>query len=423
MKNPEKFHSVGAKVPKGVLLTGEPGTGKTLLAKAIAGEAGVQFFFSSGSDFEEVFVGLGSKRIRQLFADAKKSAPCLIFIDEIDALGGSRKNEKFAYSRQSLNQLLVEMDGFDQKDNVIVIAATNQPRLLDNALKRAGRFDKEIAVPVPDIKGREDIFRLYLDRVYHDESIDITKLAKSTTGITGADISNIVNTAVIHAVELNKTVCSQEDIDFAIDRLSMGVERRTVMNEVEKKSTAVHELGHTLAALLTANTMKVRKVTILSRGQALGFTSFLGAEATEPETKEKVQAVLDICMGGRVAEEMFYGTDHINTGCTADLRSASKLAYDHLRGGMFQDLTGVANTRDVKVIGGEYENQLDSSAEQLLTASYHRTAKKLQPYRQLIDALSEELVRKETMTDVELREWLQRYYAHSPSTFQLFVGL
>lgn len=423
LKNPEKFHSVGAKVPKGVLLTGEPGTGKTLLAKAIAGEAGVQFFFASGSDFEEVFVGLGSKRVRTLFADAKKAAPCLIFIDEIDALGGSRKNEKFAYSRQSLNQLLVEMDGFDQKDNVIVIAATNQPGLLDNALKRAGRFDKEIAVPVPDIKGREDILRLYLDKVYHDESIDITKLAKATTGITGADISNIVNTAVIHAVEQNKLVCTQEDIDFAIDRLSMGVERRTLMTPDEKKSTAVHELGHTLAALLTPNTMKVRKVTILSRGQALGFTSFLGTEATEPETKEKVQASLDIAMGGRVAEEMFYGTDNINTGCTADLRSASKLVYDHLKGGMFQDLIGVANTREVKEHGAEYQNQLDLSAQTLLTASYNRTAKKLQPYRQLIDTLSEELVRKETMTDVELRDWLQRYYADSPSTFKLFVGL
>lgn len=423
LKNPEKFHSVGAKVPKGVLLTGEPGTGKTLLAKAIAGEAGVQFFFSSGSDFEEVFVGLGSKRIRQLFADARKSAPCLVFIDEIDALGGSRKNEKFAYSRQSLNQLLVEMDGFDQKDNVIVIAATNQPRLLDNALKRAGRFDKEIAVPLPDIKGREDIFHLYLDRVYHDESIDIPKLAKSTTGVTGADISNIVNTAVIHAVEQARGVCTQEDIDFAIDRLSMGVERRTLMSEQEKKNTAVHELGHTLAALLTPNTMKVRKVTILSRGQALGFTSFLGTEATEAETKEKVQAHFDICMGGRVAEEMFYGTDNINTGCTADLRSASKLAYSHLRGGMFQDLVGVANTRELKTLGGEYESQLDDFAEQLLTASYRRTAKKLQPYRQLIDSLSEELVRKETMTDVELKDWLKRYYADSPSTLQLFVGL
>jgi ATP-dependent metalloprotease len=169
--------------------------------------------------------------------------------------------------------------------------------------------------------------------------------------------------------------------------------------------------------------MKVRKVTILSRGQALGFTSFLGTEATEPETKEKVQASLDIAMGGRVAEEMFYGTDNINTGCTADLRSASKLVYDHLRGGMFQDLTGVANTREIKVLGAEYENQLDLSAQTLLTASYNRTAKKLQPYRQLIDTLSEELVRKETMTDVELRDWLQRYYADSPSTFKLFVGL
>ena len=423
LKTPEKFHSVGAKVPKGILLTGEPGTGKTLLAKAIAGEAGVQFFFASGSDFEEVFVGLGSKRIRQLFADAKKAAPCLIFIDEIDALGGSRKNEKFAYSRQSLNQLLVEMDGFDQKDNVIVIAATNQPRLLDNALKRAGRFDKEIAVPLPDIKGREDIFRLYLDRIYHDSTIDVQKLAKATTGITGADISNIVNTAVIHAVEQSRSECTQEDIDFAIDRLSMGVERRTLMTPVEKKRTAVHELGHTLAALLTRNSMKVRKVTILSRGQALGFTSFLGTEATEPETREKVLGTLDICMGGRVAEEMFYGTENINTGCTADLRSASRLAYEHLRGGMFQELAGVANTRDVQTVGPEYENQLDTGAEQLLTTSYRRTTQKLQPYRQLIQDLSEELVKKETMTDEELRQWLQQYYLRSPSTFKLFVGL
>lgn len=410
LKNPGRFHDAGAKMPKGILLTGRPGTGKTLLAKAIAGEANVKFFFNSGSDFEEVFVGLGAKRIRELFKEAKKAAPCIIFIDEIDALGASRKSKDFNYNRQSLNQLLVEMDGFDAKDNILIIGATNFAESLDHALKRAGRFDKVIDVPLPDKKGRAQILDLYLKKIYHDESITSEIVAKSSIGMTGADLANLVNLAVLNAVKEGRSACNIHDVEVSIDRIYMGVERRSLtLNDEEKLNTAIHEVGHALAAVYTKGADPLHKTTILPRGPSLGMTVSLPDKDKVSINREEVLAKIDVAMGGRAAEEIFLGVDNITTGCSDDLSKATQIAYHHVKGGMFDEITGLVNLHSVDKEGSEQRAVIDDTVKKILDESYNRVKNKLVSNKSLLIHLAKNLVEKETLTKDEFTHIMSEF--------------
>lgn len=423
LKDNKKYLDLGVALPRGLLLTGEPGTGKTLMARAIAGEAGVKFYYSSGSEFEEVYVGLGAKRIRELFREAKANAPCVVFIDEIDSIGGTRQSDQYAASRQSLNQLLVEMDGFDRKDNVVVIAATNLPGILDQALRRAGRFDKEVHIIPPDRKGREAILRVYLEKVKVEEEVDVRYWASLTTGTTGADLANFVNTAALHAIKASRLACTNADFSFALDRLYAGIENRTLMSPQDKLATAIHEIGHVLSALLTPGSQKLHKVTILSRGQALGYTVFFPHERHMQTNLKHTFAEFDIAMGGHTAEELFYGGGEINTGCTQDMLTATSEAYKHVRGGLFKDFTGLGNTHRVEGLGPAYMDEVDRTVRKLLDKSADRTQTKLRRHKALIQALAERLVDQEALTFDEIKQFIESFYSHQPEALAAFVGL
>mmetsp|Transcript_217 Transcript_217/g.202 ORF Transcript_217/g.202 Transcript_217/m.202 type:complete len:451 (+) Transcript_217:377-1729(+) len=412
LSNPEKYHSTGAKMPKGILMTGRPGTGKTLLAKAIAGEAGVKFYFNSGSDFEEVFVGLGAKRIRELFREAKRNAPCIIFIDEIDALGASRKSKDFNYNRQSLNQLLVEMDGFEPKDNILVIGATNYPESLDHALKRAGRFDKVIDIPMPDKKGRTQILELYLKKVYHDETVTPEIVAKGTIGMTGADLANVVNLAVLNAVKEGRSACNINDVERSIDRILMGVERRSLsLTDEEKLNTAIHEVGHALTAVLTQGADPLHKTTILPRGPSLGMTVSLPDKDKVSINREEILARIDVAMGGRAAEEIFLGIDNLTTGCSSDLDKATQTAYHYTKGGMFDEITGLVNLNalDDDSEGVAQRDLIDKAVRDILDESYKRTKEKLLKNKSLLMYIAKNLVERETLTQEEFSNLIKEF--------------
>ena len=412
LKNREKFRKIGAKMPKGMLLTGPPGVGKTLLAKAIAGEAKVKFFYSSGSDFEEVFVGLGSKRVRELFEQAKQNSPCIIFIDEIDALGSSRKGSGFNYNRQSLNQLLVEMDGFEERDNILVVGATNFAESLDTALKRPGRFDKIVDIPLPDVKGREEIIQLYLEKVHHDPKIDTQKVAATTTGMTGADLANLINIAVLNAVKEGRNACTEKDIEVAKDRIIMGVERPSLMDEEEKLNTAFHEVGHALIAHLTDHAPLVHKITILPRGQALGMTGLVPEGDKVSTNRREVLAMIDVAMGGRACEQIFLGVREVTTGCASDLNNATMTAYEHVRGGLFNEKTGLVNLNAIEKQGQAQKNQIDRVVIEILNESYQRVLEKLYEKEGLIKFVAEKLKEKETLTGQEFRDLVKQYDGH-----------
>lgn len=404
LKDPEKFHRVGAKMPKGVLLSGKPGTGKTLLARAIAGEAGVGFYFSSGSEFEEVFVGLGAKRIRDLFKEAKENSPCIVFIDEIDAVGGTRKAASIMSQRQSLNQLLVEMDGFEQKDNILVVGATNLPESLDSALKRAGRFDKEIHIPLPDIKGRKEIIDLYLAKIYYDETVDAEILARGTTGMTGADLANLINQAMLNAVKEGRSACSNHDLDIARDRILMGVSRKSMtMTDEEKRNTALHEVGHTLTAILTEGAMPIYKTTIIPRGSSLGVTMMIPEKDQISFNRQQLLAQIDVAMGGRVSEEIFFGRKYVTTGCSDDMNKATQLAYYHVKGGMFDEMTGYSNLNVLEEKEGpQMKNLVDQAVSKILTESYERVRELLVSNKSVIEDIADALVDKETLSKDEI---------------------
>ncbi|HEY3950246.1 ATP-dependent zinc metalloprotease FtsH [Phenylobacterium sp.] len=344
LKDPQKFQRLGGKIPKGALLIGPPGTGKTLLARAIAGEAGVPFFTISGSDFVEMFVGVGASRVRDMFEQAKKNAPCIIFIDEIDAVGrhrgaglGGGNDER----EQTLNQLLVEMDGFEANEGIILIAATNRPDVLDPALLRPGRFDRQVVVPNPDINGRERILRVHMKNVPLAADVEVKVIARGTPGFSGADLSNLVNEAALMAARRNRRMVTMRDFEDAKDKVMMGSERRSmVMTEDEKKLTAYHEGGHALVALNVPATDPVHKATIIPRGRALGMVMQLPERDTFSMSFEQMTSRLSILFGGRVAEEIIFGKDKVTSGASSDIAQATKLARAMVTKWGFSDLLG-----------------------------------------------------------------------------------
>lgn len=317
LKAPEKFSNLGGKLPKGVLLVGPPGTGKTLLARAVAGESGVPFFFMSGAEFDEIYVGVGAKRVRDLFGNARAKAPAIIFIDELDAIGSKRNEKDPSYVKQSLNQLLTELDGFSQETGVVIIAATNFPQLLDKALTRPGRFDRKVIVPLPDVRGRLKILKHYMKSVQVAEDVDPVNIARGTPGFSGADLENLINQAAVRASRTKAKKVESQHLEWAQDRIMMGAERRSaVIPEKAKLMTAYHEGGHALLALLNPNSMPLYKATIMPRGETLGVTSFLPEMDVVSIDKKELLARIEVAMGGKVAEEIVYGVDGVTSGCS-----------------------------------------------------------------------------------------------------------
>ena len=412
LKSPNRYQSLGGRVPHGILLAGSPGTGKTLLAKAIAGEAGVPFFSISGSDFVEMFVGVGASRVRDMFEQAKKNAPCIIFIDEIDAVGrqrgaglGGSNDER----EQTLNQLLVEMDGFESNHTVIVIAATNRPDVLDPALQRPGRFDRQVVVPLPDIRGREQILKVHAKKVPLDESVDLTSLARGTPGFSGADLANLVNEAALFAGRRNKIKVDQSDFEDAKDKIYMGPERRSmVMHEDEKRATAYHEAGHAIVAESLPFTDPVHKVTIIPRGRALGLTWQLPERDRISMYKDQMLSQLSILFGGRIAEDIFVG--RISTGASNDFERATQMAREMVTRYGMSDKMGVMvyteNEDEVFLgrsitrsqnISEKTQQEIDAEIRRILDEQYQVAYKILDENRDKMEIMCKALMDWETI--------------------------
>jgi cell division protease FtsH len=412
LKDPHKFQKLGGRIPKGVLIVGPPGTGKTLLAKAIAGEAGVPFFSISGSDFVEMFVGVGASRVRDLFEQGKKHAPCIIFIDEIDAVGrlrGAGLGGGHDEREQTLNQLLVEMDGFDTTEGVILIAATNRPDVLDPALLRPGRFDRQITVDRPDVRGRAEILKVHTKKVPLSQDVDLAVISRGTPGFSGADLENLVNEAALLAARLNKTTVELKDFEFAKDKVLMGVERKSmVLTEQEKRTTAYHEAGHALMAKLLPGTDPVHKVTIIPRGRALGLTMQLPVDDRHSYSKDFLYNNLAILMGGRVAEELVF--KQITTGAGNDIERATDLARKMVcEWGMSDELGPLTfGKKDEEIFLGreiatrrdyseEIALKIDSEVKRLVTENYERAKRMLRDNMAALKALAEALLEKEVL--------------------------
>jgi len=410
LKNPSKFTRLGGKLPKGILLTGLPGTGKTLLAKAVAGEAGVPFFYRSGSEFEEMFVGVGARRVRSLFAAAKKKSPCIIFIDEIDAVGGNRKSWGEHHNKKTLNQLLVEMDGFEENKGIIVIAATNLPETLDKALTRPGRFDRTVHVPLPDISGRKQILDLYLKNVPVAQDVDAEVIARTTVGFSGADLANLVNTAACQAAKNGLDTLNSLTLDKAKDRILMGAERKTmVLTEQSREATAYHESGHAVVALRTKGAMPVHKATIMPRGSALGMVTQLPERDQSSLSREQLVARLDVCMGGKVAEEQIYGADKTTTGVSEDLRQATRLARYMITECGMNDVVGPIYVKDYqdKQHSADLQRKVDEEVSKVLKDSYARVQILLKKHETDLHTLSRALMEHETLTLADIKRVLE----------------
>eukprot|EP00472_Partenskyella_glossopodia_P013280 CAMPEP_0197531648 /NCGR_PEP_ID=MMETSP1318-20131121/36488_1 /TAXON_ID=552666 /ORGANISM="Partenskyella glossopodia, Strain RCC365" /LENGTH=708 /DNA_ID=CAMNT_0043087937 /DNA_START=88 /DNA_END=2214 /DNA_ORIENTATION=+ len=406
LKNPEKFTRLGGELPRGVLLMGPPGTGKTLLAKAVAGEAGVPFFTASGSEFEEMYVGVGARRVRDLFAAAKDKSPCLIFIDEIDAIGGSRKAKEQQSMRLTLNQLLVELDGFNTNSGIIVLAATNFPAMLDKALTRAGRFDRHITVPLPDIRGRTEILDLYTSKLPLGNNVDCKVLARGTPGYSGADLSTMVNDAAIHASMRGSDTVSQEDFEYAKDKMFMGPERKSAYLDPEsRRLTAYHEGGHAIVAMHTDGAHPVHKATIMPRGNALGMVFQLPAGDQTSVTRKQLIAEMDVCMGGRAAEEMVFGRDNVTTGASSDMRRATQIARAMVLKYGMSDKVGVIDFDQLKdsQMSSETRKLVDAEIKSLLDNSYERVTDILQREKPKLERLADALIKHETLTGDDIR--------------------
>lgn len=410
LRDPQKFTRLGAKLPKGVLLTGPPGTGKTLLAKAVAGEAGVPFFFRAGSEFEELYVGVGSRRMRALFAAAKKRAPCIVFIDEIDAIGGNRKHWE-NHARKTLNQLLVEMDGFEASEGVIVLAATNLPDTLDPALRRPGRFDRTVAVPLPDVVGRESVIRHYLDGKPVSPNVDPRMLARQTPGFSGADLANLVNEAALLAAKRGEDFITTQGLEYAHDKVRMGVERKSAARSREAlKRTAYHEAGHALVATHVPGATRVHKATIVPRGHALGMVTQVGREDEFSISRQQMQARILVCMGGQVAEELTFGPEHVSSGATDDLRQATEWARHMVaQCGMSEAVGPVYIPEDKGGPGGgsgvsEATRQaVDAEVRRILTEAREAVRRLLKERADELRAVAGALLDRETLTadDIE----------------------
>lgn len=431
LKDPGKFQTLGGKIPKGVLMVGPPGTGKTLLAKAVAGEAGVPFFSISGSDFVEMFVGVGASRVRDLFEEAHKNAPCIIFIDEIDAVGrhrgaglGSGHDER----EQTLNALLVEMDGFDGSEGIITIAATNRSDILDPALLRPGRFDREVHVGLPDIRGRRMILEVHSKKIQLDPKADLEVIAKGTPGFSGADLANLVNESALHAARVNKDKVMLEDMEWARDKVMMGAERRSmIMKEDEKKATAYHEAGHALVAYHLEKADPVHKITIIPRGQALGLTSFLPETDKLSLEKEALVAKMAVAMGGRAAEELVL--KDYSTGVEGDLKNATNIAYQMVcKWGMSENLGALSIPQgdSGNYLAIDYNAEDPASEEtmmavekevlSLITNSYSQARQILTDHFDQLNTLAKLLLEIETVTVNQLKEILEGGPAASEPT-------
>lgn len=423
LKHPKKYKDLGAKIPKGVLLVGNPGTGKTMLARAVAGEAGVPFFSISGSEFVEMFVGVGASRVRDLFSKAKKNAPCIIFIDEIDAVGrkrGSGMGGGHDEREQTLNQILVEMDGFDGETNVIVLAATNRADVLDPALLRPGRFDRRVNITLPERKDREAILKVHFKKKPTDETVDLDKLAAKTAGSSGADLANMANEAAIIAARRNKKKISNDELTEAFERVAIGPERKTkIMNDHEKELTAYHEAGHAIVGHVLPDSDPVHKVTIIPRGGTGGVTWFLPPEDKSYTNVYEFKDILARAMGGRIAEQLIYGEDGITTGAGSDLRKATEIARDMvieqgmgkgLRDQVFHEDNGGLMfdkmTRE-RPYSDETAKMIDEEVAQLITEAKHRAMLVLKENRSFLDKLAEALLKEETLEESEVDEILK----------------
>jgi cell division protease FtsH len=428
LKDPKKFQKLGGRIPKGVLMVGSPGTGKTLLARAIAGEADVPFFNISGSDFVEMFVGVGASRVRDMFEQGRKNAPCLIFIDEIDAVGrhrghgvGGGHDER----EQTLNQLLVEMDGFDAQDGVIIIAATNRPDVLDPALLRPGRFDRQVTVGLPDVKGREEILRVHSKKVKLSESVDLSLIARGTPGYSGAELANVINEAALMAARKGQKAIEHNDLEEARDKVRWGKERRSLaMSEKEKISTAWHEAGHALLTVILDHAHPLHKVTIIPRGQALGSTMYLPEGDKYSTQRKEALAMLVMTMGGRIAEEMFTGD--VSNGASGDIAQATKLARRMVCEWGMSSLGMIRFSEDSEYVflgrdaarGREYSEetarQIDSEVKRLIDEAYRQATEMLEARRDKVKLIAEALLEFETLEGSQIQDLIELGHMRNP---------
>ncbi len=432
LKDPQRFSKLGGQIPKGALLVGSPGTGKTLLARAIAGEAGVPFFTISGSDFVEMFVGVGASRVRDMFDQAKKNAPCIVFIDEIDAVGrhrghglGNSNDER----EQTLNQLLVEMDGFEANEGIIIIAATNRPDVLDPALLRPGRFDRQVVVPIPDIDGREKILAVHMKKVPLAPDVNPRVIARGTPGFSGADLANLVNEAALLAARRNKRLVAMQEFENAKDKVMMGAERRSmVMTEDEKRMTAYHEAGHALVSVHQPASDPIHKATIIPRGRALGMVMRLPERDMYSYHRDKMHANLAVSMGGRVAEELVFGYDKVSSGASSDISQATNLARNMVTKWGMSDKLGPLQYEDQyegylgyggqqrTMMSDETNKLIDSEIRLLVDGGHEKATKILKRERKKLDLLANALLEYETLSGDEIKELLEKGKIDRPET-------
>ncbi len=439
LKDPSKFQKLGGKIPKGVLMVGSPGTGKTLLARAIAGEAKVPFFTISGSDFVEMFVGVGASRVRDMFEQAKKHAPCIIFIDEIDAVGrhrGAGLGGGHDEREQTLNQLLVEMDGFEGNEGIIVIAATNRPDVLDPALLRPGRFDRQVVVPLPDVRGREQILRVHMRKVPLGEDVKPAYIARGTPGFSGADLANLVNEAALFAARANKRIVSMDEFERAKDKIYMGAERRSlVMNDQEKKMTAYHEAGHAIVGFLVPEHDPVYKVTIIPRGRALGLTWYLPEGDRYSTSKRRLESKISSAFGGRVAEEIIFGADGITTGASSDIEHATDLARNMVtKWGLSTKLGPLTYSEDQgevflgrqvtqhKQVSDDTAHAIDVEIRSLIETNYQRAKQILESNLDKLHMMADALVKYETIDEQQIKDIMAGKPAKPPADWDDSVG-
>lgn len=435
LRDPGKFQNLGGKIPKGILMVGPPGTGKTLLAKAIAGEAKVPFFTISGSDFVEMFVGVGASRVRDMFEQAKKNAPCLIFIDEIDAVGrqrGAGLGGGHDEREQTLNQMLVEMDGFGGNDGVIVIAATNRPDVLDPALTRPGRFDRQVVVGLPDVKGREQILQVHMRKVPLANDVDAMTLARGTPGYSGADLANLVNEAALFAARSNKRTVSMLEFEKAKDKINMGPERRTmIMTEKQKESTAYHEAGHAIVGYLVPEHDPVHKVTIIPRGRALGVTFFLPEGDQISISQKQLESKLSTLYAGRLAEDLIYGEENISTGASNDIKVATNIARNMVTQWGYSDKLGpILYSEDegevflgrsmakAKHMSDETAHVIDEEVRAIVSRNYERARQILIDNMDILHAMKDALVKYETIEEEQIKQLMNREPVTPPSGWE-----